>query len=120
MTSPVHDCEPFAADCRVRLATDLLAHRWDPVVLMALSTGARRRAELLEGMGGVSDKVLTEALRRVRSHGLVTRREAPGDRAVRYELTELGRSLVDGPLAALARWAVDHADDVLAAQGARD
>ncbi|MEA2280186.1 MAG: hypothetical protein QOK21_793, partial [Solirubrobacteraceae bacterium] len=39
------DCQPFVADCSVRLATDLLAHTWDPVLLMALRGGRRRRIE---------------------------------------------------------------------------
>ncbi|MER0240463.1 hypothetical protein AAHZ94_00155 [Streptomyces sp. HSW2009] len=40
----------------------------------------------------------------------------PGDRSVAYELSELGGSLSDGRLAALGQWAVDHADQLLAAQ----
>ena len=110
------DCQPFVADCRVRLATELLAHTWDPVVLMALRAGGRRRSELLDGIGDIADKVLAQSLRRLRSDGLVTRTAVVGDRAVTYELSALGRSLADGPMADLARWAVDHGDQVLAAR----
>lgn len=102
-----HDCPPFVSDCHVRLATDLIAHTWDPVVLMALRRGPRRRSELLAEIGGVSDKVLADALRRVLASGLVAR----GDR---YALTPLGESFVEGPLAALAQWAVDRGDEVRA------
>lgn len=109
-------CAPFAADCAVRLATDLIAHTWDPVVLMALRAGRRRRADLLDGIAGVSDKVLTGTLRRLRANGLVVRIATPADRSVAYELSELGASLANGPLAALGQWATDHADQVLAAQ----
>ena len=109
-------CEPFAADCAVRLAAELIAHTWDPVVLMALRAGRRRRIDLLGAIAGVSDKVLTQTLRRLHSNGLIVRISKPGDRSVAYELSELGGSLSDGPLAALGQWAIDHADQILAAQ----
>jgi DNA-binding HxlR family transcriptional regulator len=112
------DCQTFVADCRVRVATDLLAHTWDPVVLMALRTGPRRRLELLGGIGGISDKVLSESLRRLSANGLVRRVEVPSDRGVSYALSDLGHSLAAGPMTALARWAVDNGDELLAAQGA--
>ncbi|HEY3481886.1 MAG TPA: helix-turn-helix domain-containing protein [Streptomyces sp.] len=110
------DCAPFAADCTVRLATELIAHTWDPVVLMALRAGRQRRIDLLAGIAGVSDKVLTQSLRRLQANGLTTRITAPADRSVAYELSALGRSLADGPLAVLGQWAIDHADEVLAAR----
>ncbi|MFC1438842.1 helix-turn-helix domain-containing protein [Streptacidiphilus sp. N1-10] len=109
-------CEPFAADCAVRLAAELIAHTWDPVVLMALRAGRRRRIDLLGAVAGVSDKVLTQTLRRLHTNGLIERITQPGDRSVAYELSELGATLADGPLAALGQWAIDHAEQILAAQ----
>ncbi|MFC1407000.1 MULTISPECIES: helix-turn-helix domain-containing protein [Streptacidiphilus] len=109
-------CEPFAADCAVRLAAELIAHTWDPVVLMALRAGRRRRIDLLGAVAGVSDKVLTQTLRRLHTNGLIVRITQPGDRSVAYELSELGATLADGPLAALGQWAIDHAEQILAAQ----
>lgn len=97
----------YVADCYVRAATDLLAHTWDPVVLAALHQGPRRRSVLRAEIGGISDKVLTEALTRLRAAHLVER----DDRA--YGLTELGRSLVEGPLRELGRWAREHGDELL-------
>ncbi|MGW4809573.1 winged helix-turn-helix transcriptional regulator [Kitasatospora sp. NPDC004272] len=115
-----HHCEPFAADCAVRLAAELIAHTWDPVVLMALRAGRRRRLDLLAAVAGVSDKVLTQTLRRLHANGLIVRVTAPGDRAVSYELSALGSSLAEGPLAALGDWAVRHAGQILAAQEAAE
>ncbi|NBM15917.1 transcriptional regulator [Streptomyces sp. GC420] len=83
---------------------------------MALRAGRRRRIDLLNDMAGVSDKVLTMTLRRLHSNGLITRITTPTDRSVAYELSELGDSLANGPLAALGQWAIDHSDQVLAAQ----
>ena len=108
-------CEPFVADCAVRLATDLIAHRWDPVVLLTLRSGPHRRVDLLSRIGNVSDKVVAEALRRLTTNGLVTR-EIAEDRTITYRLSDLGASLADGPLAALGEWAIEHGEDVLAAQ----
>jgi len=110
-------CYEFVADCRLRAATELFAHTWDPVVLAALRSGPRRRRELRAAIGGISDKVLTETLRRLLGNGLIERRahaEAPP--RVDYRLTDLGRSLVEGPMAALGRWVVQHGDELLDAQ----
>jgi DNA-binding HxlR family transcriptional regulator len=106
--------EPFVGDGEqddVRIGTELIAHTWDPVVLMALRFGPQRRGELLVAIGGISDKVLAEALRRLLGSRLIARGDA-------YALTPLGASLVEGPLAALASWAVEHGEAVLAAQAA--
>ncbi|NJP41961.1 winged helix-turn-helix transcriptional regulator [Actinacidiphila epipremni] len=111
------DCPPFLADCRLRAATELLAHTWDGVVLAGLRSGPRRRRDLLRWLGGVSDKALTETLRRLQANGLVDRHPRPAAPPhVDYALTPLGASLVDGPLRALADWTLAHGDDLLAAQ----
>lgn len=117
MTGPDPHCHEFVADCRLRAATDLFAHTWDPVVLAALRGGPRRRRELRTTIGGISDKVLGESLHRLLATGLVERHahaEAPP--RVEYALTGLGQSLVEGPMAALGRWAIEYADQLLEAQ----
>jgi DNA-binding HxlR family transcriptional regulator len=112
---PTDHCEPFVADCQLRLATDLVAHTWDPVVLSALRAGPRRRRDLLTGIGGISDKALTQAITRLSASGLIER-TVDTTRAATYQLSELGASLAHGPLAALARWAAEHGSTVQAAQ----
>ena len=119
MSAP--DCTDLVADCRLRAATDLFAHTWDPVVLAALTAGPHRRRDLRTTMGGIRDKPLTEALHRLRANGLITRRtyaEVPP--RVEYALTPLGRSLTDGPMRALGHWITDHGDELLAAQDAAE
>ncbi|MFG2969771.1 MULTISPECIES: winged helix-turn-helix transcriptional regulator [unclassified Streptomyces] len=108
--------DAFLADCRARLAFDLLSHTWNAVVLWALRDGPRRPLELRERIGGISSKVLTETLRRLQFNGLVTRRSFPGaPPRVEYRLTALGRSLL-GPIDAVGAWAFAHGDEVMAAQ----
>ncbi|GAB3422531.1 helix-turn-helix domain-containing protein [Flindersiella endophytica] len=106
----------FLADCPARVAVDLLSHTWNLVVLQALSRGPRRPSELQRTIGGIRQKVLTQTLHRLQDNGLVRRRsyrEAPP--RVEYDLTELGRSLLDA-FEPLAAWSHQHADDVLDAQ----
>ncbi|MFG2377083.1 winged helix-turn-helix transcriptional regulator [Streptomyces sp. NPDC048504] len=117
MTDHEAHCYELVADCRLRAATDLFAHTWDPVVLAALRLGPHRRRELRAVIGGVSDKVLTDSLHRLLAGGLIERHahaEAPP--RVDYALTELGQSLVEGPMTALGRWAIEHGDELLEAQ----
>jgi DNA-binding HxlR family transcriptional regulator len=108
-------CEPFVADCHVRAAVELINHTWDPVVLSALRMGPTRRSVLLDRIAGASDKVLTESLRRLASHGLVARTSNDSRRdAALYELTALGASFASGPLAHLAEWAAENQDELSA------
>jgi DNA-binding HxlR family transcriptional regulator len=99
----------FLADCRTRLAFDLVANTWHPVVLWALKDGPRRHVDLRRDIGGISAKVLTEAVRRLEHDGLLTREDGA------YTLTELGRTLLE-PIEGFGRWAAEHGDEVMAAQ----
>lgn len=104
----------FVADCRLRAATDVLAHTWHPVVLAALRDGPRRRVELRRAIGGISDKALSDTLRRLSQMQLTARTTfAAAPPHVEYALTDVGRSFVEGPLVALGRWAADHAEEML-------
>ncbi|MCZ4125691.1 winged helix-turn-helix transcriptional regulator [Streptomyces sp. H39-S7] len=112
--------DAYLADCRARLAFDLLSNTWNPVLIWVLRDGPRRPGELRGRIGGISPKVLTQTLRRLEFNGLVTRHaygEAPP--RVEYELTPLGRTLLD-PIDALGAWAFEHGNEVMAAQERMD
>jgi DNA-binding HxlR family transcriptional regulator len=105
----------FFADCQARIAVELISGRWPMVVLYALGDGPARPGELRKQIGGISQKVLTETLRRLEYNGLVERRryaEAPP--RVEYSLTPAGEDLLI-PINALGDWAAKHADTVAAA-----
>jgi DNA-binding HxlR family transcriptional regulator len=91
-------------DAGVREAVELLAKRWTLPVLALLWDGPLRRVHIREELAGISDKVLTGALRNLEESGVVTRRfyEAVPPR-VEYELTAKGRSLAI-PLISIAEW----------------
>jgi DNA-binding HxlR family transcriptional regulator len=103
----------FLADCPGRLTVELIADKWTAVVLYGLSEGPVRHGDLVELIGGISRKVLTQTLRRLESHGLVRRQayaEVPP--RVEYELTPLGATLID-PIHMLTEWARENGDAVL-------
>ncbi|MDT0434799.1 MULTISPECIES: helix-turn-helix domain-containing protein [Streptomyces] len=111
--------ERFLADCPARLAVELLADKWAAVVLYGLSEGPVRHGDLAELIGGISRKVLTQTLRRLEAHGLVSRHayaEVPP--RVEYGLTPLGATLID-PILMLTEWARTNGEAVLDALDAR-
>jgi DNA-binding HxlR family transcriptional regulator len=101
------------ADCPARTTLALISGTWSVTVIYALRDGAKRHGELADQIGGISNKMLAQTLRRLQRHGLLSRQPGPG-RQVRYELSDVGQSLL-GPIAALARWACEHADTVATA-----
>lgn len=61
---------------------------------------------------GISQKILTQTLRKLEQHGLVKRAVYPVvPPKVEYALTDLGLTLMD-PMNALCRWAETHLADV--------
>ncbi|WP_327583564.1 helix-turn-helix transcriptional regulator [Nonomuraea sp. NBC_00507] len=103
------DSNLFLADCPARTTLDIIGHTWSVVVIVALGERPLRHGELLSRIGGISKKMLNQTLRRLGSHGLLI--QANG----RYELTDLGRSLLI-PVRALASWAETHTGALLEAQ----
>ncbi|WP_274564938.1 winged helix-turn-helix transcriptional regulator [Streptomyces spiramyceticus] len=111
------EADDFVADCRARVAFEVLANRWDSVIVFVLGeSGPMRPRDLRDRIGGISPKVLNDALRRLEFNGLVHRRAyAQAPPRVDYALTEAGTALL-GPIRAMGAWAARYADDVLAAQ----
>jgi len=107
----------YTSDCRARVAFEVLANRWDSVVVFTIAAyGPMRPAVLLQKIGGISPKVLNDALRRLEYNGLVERRpyrETPP--RVDYALTEAGNALLE-PMRMMGAWATRYADAVLDAQ----
>ncbi|WSS10435.1 helix-turn-helix transcriptional regulator [Microbispora sp. NBC_01189] len=95
-------------------------HVVDDHVDFALSRRPCRHGELVDLVGGISRKVLTQTLRRLQGDGLVERRayaEAPP--RVEYSLTELGLTLVE-PIAVLTDWAKSYGEAIVSFQEAAE
>ena len=67
----------FAAECPSRQLFDQIADRWSMMVLAILEPGARRFNAIRREIEGVTQKALTQCLRRLERNGLVERRVIP-------------------------------------------
>jgi len=101
----------FLADCPTRLAVEIVSNKWAVLVLHGLSKESHRHGELVDLIGGISRKVLTQTLRRLQDYGLVER-HAETPRQIEYRLTALGQTLID-PIEVLTTWARDHGEAIL-------
>jgi DNA-binding HxlR family transcriptional regulator len=105
-SGPVEFGEP-TSEGEVRLAHQLLEEvtaKWPLSVMrvLAQARGPLRFSRVLERVEGISQKVLTQALRTLERHGLITRTLYPQvPPRVEYELTPLG---VDLLVQVLALW----------------
>lgn len=107
--------DAFLAGCPSRQLLDRLSDKWVALVLAALAEeGPMRYASLSRRLAGVSQKMLTQTLRRLERDGLVTRAVTPTvPVTVEYDLTALGASL-QVVMLSLKDWAEAHMDEVLA------
>jgi DNA-binding HxlR family transcriptional regulator len=93
-------------DCRA--VSEVLARvgdKWTVLVVSTLGDGPKRFNELRKALGSISQRMLTLTLRALERDGLVTRTVLPTNPPrVDYELTRLGRSLLE-PVSELGLWA---------------
>ena len=107
---------PFPADCPNRVLIEEIADKWTILVIAALSRGPTRFNQLKRALEPVTQKSLTQTLRRLERSGMVSRKVLDTSPvAVEYAITSLGRTL-GGPFSAIYRWAVAYQDQV---EGAR-
>lgn len=109
------------ADCRaVSQILSRIGDKWSVLVVMALSQGPQRFTALRDGIGGISQKMLTTTLRGLERDGLVTRTIYPTiPPRVDYELTDLGHDLTV-PVIALGEWAKQKQERIEAARAEFD
>lgn len=98
------------AVCGVAAAISVVDGKWKPTVLWMLESGPHRPGELRRKLPGISEKVLTQALREMEDDGLVHREahEVVPPKTV-YSLTETGLAL-SLLLAPLSDWGHEHLD----------
>ncbi|MFI2733525.1 winged helix-turn-helix transcriptional regulator [Streptomyces sp. NPDC018711] len=87
--------------CGVSAAIAVIDGKWKTWLLWLLESGPHRPGELRRKIPGISEKMLTQALREMEADGLVHREvhDVVPPKTV-YSLTEFGRELSDvlGPL----------------------
>jgi DNA-binding HxlR family transcriptional regulator len=107
-------------DCSSRFLLDQIADKWSVLILAALCEKPLRFNELKRCLDGITQKALTQTLRRLERNGILARRVIPSSQiAVEYSITPLGRTLEE-PFRALYLWTFNHLDAVMRAQTAFD
>lgn len=114
------DGNAFSGDCTTRVLLDQIADKWSILILANLCEEPARFNELKRRLDGITQKALTQALRRLERNGIVSRRVIPvSPVAVEYSVTPLGMTLKE-PFNALREWTRRHQAEVMKAQAAFD
>jgi DNA-binding HxlR family transcriptional regulator len=125
-SAPSSDCAQLrqrvisAADCPSRLLLEQIADKWSVLIIAALKGGPLRFNMIKRSLEGITQKALTQSLRRLERNGIVSRRVVPvSPLAVEYSITPLGHTL-DEPFRALYTWTLDYLPQVEKARQAFD
>lgn len=80
--------------CPIETTLLLIGNKWKVLILRDLFDGTKRFGELKNSIGDISQKVLTQNLRKMEEDGLTNRKVYPEiPPRVEYSLTELGHTL---------------------------
>ena len=86
--------EDILPECPVATTVSLIGSKWKLLIMRNLLARPWRFNELQKSIDGISQKVLTEALRSMEADGIVSRTVYPEvPPRVEYALTELGESM---------------------------
>lgn len=110
----------YDSACPARAVLDHVGDKWALLVLHRLGDGPVRFNALRRDIHGLSQKVLSQVLKRLERDGLISRQVFPTvPVTVEYALTGLGQCLTAnvGPL---LRWAEANMDQIKAAQTTYD
>ena len=89
--NPAQTCDE---DCPVRLAAEIVGHKWTTLVVRDLLSGKKRYSELQRSITGISPRMLAARLKELENVGVVTRTVFPTiPPTTEYELTRIGRKL---------------------------
>ncbi|HUK67379.1 MAG TPA: helix-turn-helix domain-containing protein [Streptosporangiaceae bacterium] len=104
MTRNVRTYDHF---CLVARALERVGDRWSLLVIRDLLTGAKRFTDLMDRLGGITPKTLSQRLRELEDAGIVAADREPGRREVFYRLTPAGANL-EPVIDALSWWGLRH------------
>ena len=109
--------DPSNPVCRtISTLLSRIGDKWTVLVVQTLSSGSKRFNELRREIPSVSQRMLTLTLRGLERDGLVTRTVFPTiPPKVEYELTKLGRSLLE-PVSGVGLWARQNRATIEAAR----
>jgi DNA-binding HxlR family transcriptional regulator len=108
----MNELRRFNVNCPSRLLFDQIADKWSMMVLTVLDSGPLRFNAIKRLLEGVTQKALTQCLRRLERNGLISRRVIPvSPVAVEYSIAPLGCSILV-PFRALYEWTIENYDAV--------
>jgi DNA-binding HxlR family transcriptional regulator len=94
--------------CLTARTLELVGERWSLLVIRDLLTGPKRFTDLMDRLGGITPKTLSQRLSELDSAGIVAADREPGRREVWYSLTSAGSDLRP-VLDSLSWWGLRHA-----------
>lgn len=96
---------------RFHCAIELIGRRWTGAIISVLFSGPSRFAEIRAAIPEITDRMLTERLQELESHGIVVRTVLDGTPIrVEYALSEKGEAL-KGPMDEIGEWASEWLTD---------
>lgn len=102
---PIKENSLCKEGCPSREVLDMIANKWTVLIIHRLSKETMRHNEISRALGGISQKVLTQELRKLERNGIISREVFPVvPPRVEYRLTPLGVKLLP-LLTSLAEWA---------------
>jgi DNA-binding HxlR family transcriptional regulator len=102
--------------CPIRTVLAQIGDKWSLLVILQLRAGGQRFSQLQRAISDISQRMLTQTLRKLERDGLVSRKVTPSTPPrVDYAITALGQSLFE-PIGAMAQWAIDKQPDILKAR----
>jgi DNA-binding HxlR family transcriptional regulator len=94
--------------CLTARTLELVGERWSLLVIRDLLTGPKRFTDLMDRLGGITPKTLSQRLGELDSAGIVAVDREPGRREVWYSLTPAGADLRP-VMDSLNWWGLRHA-----------
>lgn len=102
----------WESTCPAAKILELIGSKWVLLIIPRLRQGPKRNSELLRSFSGLSQKMLTQTLRKLEQFKLIERHDyLEKPLKVEYSLTQLGKSLAE-VLAPLDDWVLSHHDEV--------
>ena len=120
MPKDTSETRHFTVDCPNRLLFAEIADKWSMMILTVLDAGPHRFNSIKRCLEGVSQKSLTQTLRKLERNGIISRTvRNTSPIAVEYAMTPLGRSLL-APYRAIYKWTCINLQEVNAARAEYD
>ncbi|MEU0511656.1 helix-turn-helix domain-containing protein [Amycolatopsis sp. NPDC006125] len=94
-------------ECPVARAADVVGDRWSLLIIRDAMDGARSFTDFQQRTG-IARNILTDRLRKLAAHGLITQVEAPSGKRKVYALTPAGKDLFP-VIVTLRQWGERHA-----------